>query len=1543
MKGISAWLLTCALLSVAGSVTAQSMEPFPTDPEDFIKQVDKVLKATGRDDCKTTSEEFATAFAALSVDQQNDIIATTNKMVPLTLRVFPHYDDYFRSITAEVNTPSGGFDQWHKVLNQVLDASKRGDNKKYERYMECITGLVTKRALYTSVSKTWSFSAGSFEVLFENGSPLIRLRTTDLLGSTPGDTANIYATSGTYDIYETTWHGSGGRHTWESVGLSASDVYCTLPDYAIDLSKHEYQLDSVMFIFRPYFSEPSLGVLTNQLQQSKTASAAYPSFVSYKSSVRIPNLMEGVDFEGVFRLEGATIKGSSEGTTKARFKFRSKSGDLVATARANSFKIDTREKAVSLEASLSIYFGEDSIYHPGLPFKFDVNKRELVATRGESGISDSRFYDSYHKMELDVDRVIWNLDNQEIIMSNPGRGGQEPAYFESANLFDRKLYNDYLGVTSYAPLVVIKRYCDLWKTREIGTETLAREMQKTLTTEQIRPLLFNLMSDGFIIYDQERELVIVQDKVFNYVDAFLEKVDYDIIQLKSVTTEANAKIDLETLDMSLHGVERASLSHKQFVDIYPSGNTLTVKKNRDMVFNGIVLGGRLDFYGRGYYFNYDSFKINMLELDSVMINLPSDRKDEFGQPILIPMNGILEDLSGTLFIDAPVNKSGNGDFPGYSRFENRNPSYVYYDKYSKYRTKYPRENFYFKLNPFSIDSLEDFNLYNQSFPGEFHSADIFPVFEQDLHIRSDKSFGFVSETPGEGLPLYRGKGTYYETIDLSNQGLRGQGKIEYLTTRLASDNILFFPDSMAAVAQDMHMQAGVIGGAEFPNVTNQNVGVTWLPYRDDMLLTMKETPFIFFNGDATLTGDVRVTPAGARASGTLDWTEASLSSRDFSFGTFTAKADTSALKIKALSPDKIAFNLPNVKSNVDFENRNGTFITNTPGVATELPYNRYKTTMGKFDWDFDKKTIDLAPPLDEEYALFQSTHPRQDSLAFQAKHGLYNMETSLLTAFDVPRIAVADAWVIPYEGKVTIGEDAVMHKLFNSEIIVDTSTKHHRFYNAEVEIFGKKSYKAVADYDYVHRGGNAQTLHFQEIGVEQHGDSANTYGVATIAESDSFKLDPKIRFQGQVKLEAGDEYMTFRGVGKMDVPVFPYYKYHYSVDSFQVHQSMVDSFRRLVDYADYKVIPPRPTDTAALLSGMVTLMKVDSTIAFVNPNMFHDWFKVDDEINPLDIQITVTNATNARSEPVYTGIHVRSDTALMYATLLGNKMSGRDITVFEVKGMVSYDDDQDRYIAAPREKLTGKSEVGTQMIYDNRNGSVYAEGWTNLGLSLQMVKLNAAGEISKTTKDSTYSFDMVLAFGFLATKSVWQQMSADLRSWTMGHTNLDVEGDKMKRAISNLMPDQDAADKLYNNYGLTGNLNFPAEGYPILISAKMDWDPNEKTFRSHGPIGIISIGGDLVARSVKGYLELGMARSSDYINIYLEPEREEWYFITYRKNELALFSSNEVFNNIVKAVPDNHRLFKGEQPQDFEIFEIGSRATMVRFVKNMQYFESLIK
>jgi hypothetical protein len=299
---------------------------------------------------------------------------------------------------------------------------------------------------------------------------------------------------------------------------------------------------------------------------------------------------------------------------------------------------------------------------------------------------------------------------------------------------------------------------------------------------------------------------------------------------------------------------------------------------------------------------------------------------------------------------------------------------------------------------------------------------------------------------------------------------------------------------------------------------------------------------------------------------------------------------------------------------------------------------------------------------------------------------------------------------------------------------------------------------------------------------------------------------------------------------------------------------------------------------------------------------------------------------------------------LPYATLLSRKGNGRDVTIFSADGVVSYDAVGDRYIAGTKEKLDGLSEVGTQMIYSNTDGSVRAQGGTDLGLELQMVELKAAGDMWKTTKDSTYTFDMVIALGFLATKSVWGQMAKDLQSWTFSEPAVDIDGEKMQRHLAMMMPDQAAADKLLNNLNMTGTLSLPAEDrYNLVVSAKMIWDANEKTFRSAGPVGIISVGGKAVTRTVKGYLELGMARSGDFVNLYLEPSPEEWYFINYRKNEFGLFSSNEVFNNEVKATPDNSRLFKGATEQDFLIFEIGSRATMVRFVKNMQYFESLLK
>ena len=64
--------------------------------------------------------------------------------------------------------------------------------------------------------------------------------------------------------------------------------------------------------------------------------------------------------------------------------------------RSKEFVIH-KDRIGSEVASFSIYYGDDSIYHPGLRMKFINLSKELSLLRYEEGLAQSPYFDTYHK------------------------------------------------------------------------------------------------------------------------------------------------------------------------------------------------------------------------------------------------------------------------------------------------------------------------------------------------------------------------------------------------------------------------------------------------------------------------------------------------------------------------------------------------------------------------------------------------------------------------------------------------------------------------------------------------------------------------------------------------------------------------------------------------------------------------------------------------------------------------------------------------------------------------------------------------------------------------------------------------------------------------------------------------------------------------------------------------------------------------------------------------------------------------------------------
>ena len=138
-------------------------------------------------------------------------------------------------------------------------------------------------------------------------------------------------------------------------------------------------------------------------------------------------------------------------------------------------------------------------------------------------------------------------------------------------------------------------------------------------------MLIHFSNMGFVMYDNKTDMAVVKDKVYYYLQANVGKVDYDVIQFESVINALpNASINLLNYEFTLRGLAPIILSDSQNVVIYPKNQEIKLGKNRDFDFAGRLKAGRFDFYGKQFKFDYEKFKVDMDNVDSLRLKVESD-------------------------------------------------------------------------------------------------------------------------------------------------------------------------------------------------------------------------------------------------------------------------------------------------------------------------------------------------------------------------------------------------------------------------------------------------------------------------------------------------------------------------------------------------------------------------------------------------------------------------------------------------------------------------------------------------------------------------------------------------------------------------------------------------------------------------------------------------------------------------------------------------------------------------------------------------------
>lgn len=1442
----------------------KSQTVFTADSVAFFEEMRTFLMNDRKDEGKAFMKEFEKVWYGgyFTENLRKGVYDMSNRMLSLKLKPFPDFVNYLNTVASFVKSPyqtEESFENWQKILNRLVEGKGRKAQKLFTDFLTISNDMFTYGDLYYSPAVEWASSDKKFKFDYDS-LPVIIFEKTDLICYSKGDSAKIYDTKGKYYPTEGKFYGQGGKITWERAGYKPDELYAKLGNYQILLKTPQFKVDSVMLYFPRYFSKPILGSLEEKVLANVTEEkASYPRFNTYDKRFEIKNIYPDVDFSGGISIQGARLLAKGDEETPARFVFyRDKKPFMLVTS--SSFSI-TPDRLSSMIAQVVLRLDSDSIVHPGLNFKFLVDKNEITLFRDGQGISMAPYYNSYHQIEMDFETMRWKRDEPMIYFTHTTTNSK--ARFESQNYFNSYMYEQFMGLGENHPMVMIRNLSNKLETRTIHLHDLSNHLR--LLDPQTEQLIIQLANRGFVRYNFKEKTFDINDKLFNYVDARSGKTDYDYLQFNSEGVENNGILSLTSYDLTLNGLSPILLSDSQKTVVFPANQTLVLKKNRDFVFGGRLRSGKMDLYGKEFYFNYKDFKVDLKNVDSLILWAWTGNFDRQGRQEYIPVRTTIEKIHGELMIDHPMNKSGRKSVPRYPIITTDQESYVFYDQKSKYKGVYKRENFYFKIYPFTMDSIDIMPNEAIKFDGIFASAGIFPDIEETLRLQPDYSLGFEHKIPDGGYPVYAGKGEFYNKIMLSNEGLRGDGKLEYLTSTTLSNQFNFFPDSMNTMALSYEIKPQK-EPVEYPSAKGENVLVQWYPKKEDMKITALQQPLAMYDNKSYMKGYLDLTPQKLTGSGLYSFEKAELESKNILFKYEEFLSDTADFRLKDdISSSLLAFKTTNVNAYVTFKERYGHFKSNGGGSFIEFPQNQYICYMEEFKWYMDNDDIELssskqsaddATGVKLEGSQFISIHPDQDSLSFFAPKARYDLKKHIIYADGVRFFQVADVMIYPDSGKVVIEKNAKMRMLENAKIVASYITQYHKIYKANVNIYGKRKFSGSGYIDYVDELNIKTPIYLENIGVDTTG---MTYATGSVPKEENFTLSPQFAFHGRVMLKSNQEFLTFKG----------YSKIKHECDKLPIH-----------------------------------------------------WFEFTASIDPSNILIPVDSiVVGEEGNDLGIGIFYNKDTLGNYPAFISPVYSRKDQAIIAAGGFLMFDKESKEYRVANKLKLNEMSFPGNYVALKTEHCKLYSEGKINLGADLGKVELITAGNIIYNTVDKTMVSEMMMIINFYIEEKAMEDMAKRINEKT-SLDPVDYTRPVYEKALRELLP-KNEADNLIAQINLNGMFKkVPSELNKTLVltDVKMKWDDVTQSYVSIGKIGIGNIYKDQINKMVDGKIQIKKKKSGDVISIYLELDQNNWYFFTYTRGLMQVYSSSETFNSIIMEVkPDKRKLSaeKGQMPYQY--------------------------
>lgn len=1378
---------------------------------------------------------------------------------------------------------------WFDLLQKYTE-SVSYSTKEIDQYTQQIYYLSTDNYVYWSKTIKWKFTGGTYKFDYNINKNKLKIKFTNVNLEAyyyNFDTLSIKTTNGVLDILENQWIGKTGKVTWEKYNYDANKIYAKLNFYKINLQNSKYEADSVSLRHTELLKTEILGKLSDEASSWGRKHNSFPMFVSHKNN--FDNYKGNIHFKSGLTLKGKEVLYSGTPEKDAEIEYLQNGKVLL---QANSQLFYESEGVISSDNSQILLFiaKADTISHPSVSFK--VSDKLFNITRLTKGAGKRPFFNSYQNVEIEADNINWNPKDSVIYFLSQD---SKDKFVRSANYFTKEEFDKAKMYETTNPLFEIKRFSTKIKSNTFNADEYSRFAKKE--PNGMRQRFIGLWYDGYVDYNTENNEVIVLKKLYDYIEFFFGRKDYDVISIPSEGVEfkgktnykvLNCRYSTKTNDLYIMGVPGTTLSSAKRTGFIPEEGVVIMKKNRDMVFGGRLRAGLTDVYSKSFYFNYQKFEISFEQADNLVFTVIT-QNTESGAKEIKTLTSSIEKVSGKIRIDLASNKSGTKEITMYPILISKDTSYVFYDK----KTVYDREKFMFKNYPFTRDSLLFIHEKELSIDGIMISGGILPDFEESLKVQDDYSLGFMYKTPEGGLKLFGGKTTlsasesrFDNYIKLSNSGLQANGTAQWYNTTIQSKEFNLYPDSLSTLADEIEIERDttVEKGGKYSDVKGKKILTKWDSKNDFITYKSGETPMEMYNGTVKLKGTVTYRPDGLHGNGAVDYQRGTIYSQDFVFNNSSLIAEKANMKIKDNTENKNQMIITDMKSFVDVNSGKAVFSANTDTSNIQFADNKYINYPKHFVWDSKSNNVDIdyntsnytgkattENKLDSAYLVdvckfdkslfyesdgsskFVSTDKGQKGLTFYGTMANYDSEKKSLNTKEVKKIIVADIEVKP-SSAVSIGKDGKMEKLFNTTV---KARGRHNISNVDITIMNKEQYVASSGiYIFYDKNKESQNIRFDNITYST--DEEATVGHGLIEQYDKFAVSPYFDYYGEVFFNAKNDFLRFKGNAKI---------------------------KHTCNTKPY-------------------------------------WFYFETDINPDSVYLPLSNKLHSdialNKARIYADILLSTDSLGLFASFMSTDPTGTAESIFSMRDSVNYisfNEAKQRYEISNIAKYKDRTQPGNYMDLDTKNCIINGEGKFSYTNSLRVDSIEGYGNFRYDLNSGSYMMYTLTYLDFFFNKRAAQIISEKI-GLNISAEGVDVTKESYIKNMNNILG-VGGTTRLLEDMSINGGKpkRFPLELDKTLVfsDVKFVWDEKLRSFKSEGRIGVGNIYKDMHNKYLKGYIQIEKDRYGDKIYIYLETNTDEWFFFTFSGGIMRTYSSVDEYNKVIETLKDKERKIRTDK------------------------------